>query len=143
MAKPNHNTGTIDLNINQIKKNLVRAQYDLANDTRNFVLENFQKQGFPHGTGHKKWEDLSKAYKAKKDRDGKSRSILVREGHLMDSFNILKKSKLRFTFGSRLPYAKKHNDGLNGIPRRRMLGHSKRLNKALNKTFDRYIFEGI
>lgn len=126
----------------QIKRNIMQAQTDMGEDVNRFVQKNFVNEGF-HDDGLKKWRKLSKRYKAKKDKDGTNRGILIKSGDMRKSFGILRRSRNSFTFGSLVEYADKHNSGKGALPRRRMLGDSKDLRKSLTKTIERHLLRGI
>lgn len=122
-----------------------------------FIKHNFRKQGFDTGTGVKKWQDRKTIDKRGRDitryttnRRGKAgsfnkygratqnRAILV--GHktggnkLTNSFTAIKKGKFTVGFRTYKSYAQRHNEGLDGMPKRQFIGPSKYLDRnILNK----------
>ena len=71
-----------------------------------FVLDNFDKQGYDTGSGVEQWQQ-------RKDGSRAGRSILVgkQSGRLRRSVRTLRQDRNSVTVGSDLPYARIHNTG--------------------------------
>ncbi len=126
----------------------------------NFIKRNFQRQSFDDGT-EKKWKprkttdrrgrDITRYRTNRRGRKGnltkfgkqnKGRAILT--GHntggdkLRNSF-IAHAQKDKVTWKSHKKYAKTHNEGLDGMPKRQFIGKSKTLEKNINRKLDKAI----
>lgn len=111
--------------VEQVNKSLQRFQLDSRNVTplwdslsasfAYYMRRQFSSQGAELGTP---WPDIqSRRYKALKDRYYPGQPVLVQKGILRDSltrrpFGVDRTTKLSATFGTDIPYAKKHQDGI-------------------------------
>lgn len=114
----------------------------LANTGTNFFVGNFDKEGFDDG-GVKKWQKPQRKiagtnafkYPKKKDLGRRTRKTLVKSGKLKRDVNnsVSERSFKRIVWLVKTPYAKRHNDGLSGMPERKFMGESKTLNALFRK----------
>lgn len=81
----------------------------LLNEAVNWTKQNFRRQGWP-GQGFQAWP----ARKANARRNA-GRGILINTGRLSRSPRIISNGKLQGSFGTDVPYAKAHNDGVNQV----------------------------
>jgi len=121
----------------KFKSAVAKSMPALGGVIRTDSVDNFRREAFHKGTGYQKWKPLSKKYKAEKDIKHSDKKILQRKGKLRVSVRNLKVTKNSVTVGSTLDYAVKHNDGTNGMPKRRFLGESKILIKRINSELNR------
>ena len=141
MANKNDNSKIVAKNIKQVKRNFREMMPDLETDLGLDVQRNFRQQKL--GQSSSKWQKLTPKYKKWKNRNGGDRALLVRTGKLKNSFATLSRGSMRFTFGSVVPYAKYHNEGMTPQPQRQMLGKNKNLDRAFEKTISKHIFDKI
>lgn len=125
----------------------------------NLFKDNFSKQGFQDDEG-----DVQKWAERKNDPDP-GRGILMKTGRLRDSIRIIHATSRTITIGSRLSYAKIHNEGFRGgvsvrgfhrtrnnqreqvrpqtrrikMPKRQFIGDSRALTKRINNWFQKEI----
>lgn len=136
------------LNFDKLKKNIEILKRELpvrlANTAQNYFLQSFQKQGWEG----KKWEEVQRrisgtnAYKypKKKDLGRRRRPILIGKGSTQLRRAVANSARtgvtqwpiVRMIVG--LPYAKRHNEGLKGMPKRKFFGDSKELRKKHKQT---------
>ncbi len=125
-----------------------------------FIQKNFQDEGFNDGT-LEKWKERKTTDKRGRDitryrtnRRGKQ-GTLNRYGRKIKDRPILTGhnsggNKLRHSFKARTErrkvvfythknYAKRHNEGLDGMPKRQFIGQSKTLDKNIKKELERVI----
>ncbi len=125
-----------------------------------FIQKNFEDEGFNDGT-LKKWKERKTTDKRGRDitryrtsRRGKQ-GTLNRYGRKIKDRPILTGhnsggNKLRHSFKARTEqhkvvfythknYAKRHNEGLDGMPKRQFIGQSKTLDNNIKKELDRVI----
>ena len=112
----------------------------IANDSRNFFLQGFKKQG---------WDDgVVKAWKERKDSNS-TKPILVKTGKLRravsNSIRLANWDIVKLAIGSEVPYAAVHNEGFKGkiqgvnsmrkmnMPQRKFMGKSKTLTDKTKK----------
>lgn len=125
-----------------------------------FIKHNFRQQGFDTGTGINKWKKRKtldkrgrnitryrtnrRGKKGTPNKYGRSitgRGILI--GHktggnkLSNSFRAIKRSNYAVGFRTYKDYAQRHNEGLDGMPKRQFMGPSKKLNRAILKKLKR------
>jgi len=153
-------------NFTELRKKLESLARLVANDVPivlkteglKFIQKNFQDEGF-NDDGLQKWQprkttdtrgrDLTR-YRS--DRVGKKgtltsfgkrnqgRAILT--GHnsggnkLRNSFRA-RTEKMKVTFYTHKEYARRHNEGLEGMPKRQFIGYSKTLFNNIKKEIDR------
>lgn len=128
--------------LGQVEKTLPKV---LGNEGTNFFLSNFDKEGF-QDDGLKKWKEPqrkivgTKAYKypKKKDLGRRTRKTLVKTGKLKRAVNASRKEtnykRIVWRIPSTVvPYAARHNYGLDGMPKRHFIGESRTLNKIFKK----------
>lgn len=124
-----------------------------------FIKKNFRDEGFNTGSGVQKWQERKTVDKRGRDitryrtsRRGKrgalnkygraiqNRAILV--GHktagdkLINSFRGVR-SKRAVAFRTYKKYARRHNEGLDGMPKRQYMGKSAYLDKQIYKKLKR------
>ena len=121
-----------------------------------FIHDNFDLQGFDTGSGVERWpvRKVPKVWR-RKAKTGKrsqqlratkagarwlkdqNRALLVKRGHLRRSWDKdTSAGDAAVTFRSTLPYAARHNDGLDGMPERQMIGDSRALDKRIMRKVD-------
>jgi hypothetical protein len=119
-----------------------------ANQQRNFkkaglmavrhFRESFRNEGFTDN-GLEKWTEVNrrkpetKAYKYAKPA-ARTRGILRGKGILANSVKVISTSPTQIVVGVQgLKYAARHNDGLDGMPKRQFIGNSKVLEQKIDK----------
>jgi phage gpG-like protein len=117
--------------LNQVKGVLNDFHTIAGTEAVNFYTKNFTKQGFDDN-GVEKW----KPRKRERTRDS-GRAILVKSGNFRRSLLKKRAGKLAVYIVSPLPYAKRHNEGLDGMPKRQVVGSSKKLNKDILSKLDK------
>ena len=133
---------------NKWKQGLRASVTVIGNEAKNFFVENFRKQGFDDKSV-KHWQPR-KTETDRKSRNKGARAILVKSGDLRRSIkrHPANLSNLSIMISSDLPYAKIHNEGLEGkawgkvpfkMPERRFIGDSYNLNEQMKKTVIRVI----
>lgn len=155
------------LGLNALKKRLNRFADNLKDDLtiiievegQNFIKSNFQNEGFDEGK--KKWKDRATTDKRGRDitryrtnrvgrqgslnkygRSNQGRAILT--GHntggdkLRNSFSSHRQGT-SVIFRTYKPYARRHNEGLDGMPKRQFMGKSPVLNKRIRNQFKKYV----
>lgn len=89
--------------------------------------DNFKKQGFVD-------EGLSPWKARKRKETGPRRNILAKSGDLKDSIAVRSATFKRIAVGSYgLKYARRHNRGLKGMPKRQFVGPSSTMNRKISK----------
>lgn len=98
----------------------------------NHTKEAFRNQGFTDKT-FSPWQ--ARKTRNRSDRNTqRKRAILVDKGHLRRSIRLREANFRRIRVGSYgIPYAKRHNRGLAGMPKRQFVGHSYRLTQKMRK----------
>ena len=107
------------VNFTRFKK---RVPVLLANESRNHFVLGFRKGGGQTDQSKGGWRPR------KGGRD--SRAILVKSGALKNDVRVLVSRWARIVVGSlHLPYARRHNEGLAGMPQREFVGESRSLKR--------------
>lgn len=108
----------------------------VANAAKNHYVDSFKKGGFTD-------ENLDPWEKRKaKDKRGGKRAILVKTGALRRSIRIVSATFSRIEVGSTgTKYAKRHNQGLDGMPKRQFIGASRKLQKKIRLIIKRKMQE--
>ena len=111
----------------------------LANEGTRFFVSSFDKEGWDG----KSWKVPQRkipgtpAYKYPKNKGlgRRTRQTLVKSGKLRRAVNSSVKQKTfkKIVWNVDLPYAARHNEGLNGMPQRRFMGESKTLNAIFKR----------
>jgi len=100
----------------------------IANDSLNWFLAGFRKGGGQTDEG--RWKPRKRTTKR-----NTGRGILVDTGALRRDVRVRKLTFKSIVLGTvRIPYARRHNDGLKGMPKREFLGDSKKLDRKNKKT---------
>lgn len=115
----------------QLKKVL---PMEIAVEAKNFMQDNFRKQGFDDG-GVKKWKEVqrripgTKSYKYPKFEDlgRRTKRILNKTGLLQGSIRVAQATYTRIVIATYVPYAKYVND------KRKFLGRSRSFERSLHK----------
>ena len=95
----------------------------IANNSLNWFLKGFRTGGGQTDAG--KWQPRKPNAKR-----NEGRALLVNTGALRRDFQVIKAVFGQIVLGTkRIPYAIRHNEGLNGMPKREFAGESKELNK--------------
>ena len=100
----------------------------IANNSLNWFLKGFRTGGGQTDASKSGWVDRN----PRKGESGRQPSRLVGKGtgHLRRDFQVIKAVFGQIVLGTkRIPYAIRHNEGLNGMPKREFAGESKELNK--------------
>lgn len=123
------------IDFDRINKNLDKMARDLprlaANAMLNHSKKAFRDQGFTDAA-LSPWAARKRGNAADR-RTNKNRAILVDSGNLRRSLRVRKRTFSEIAVGSYgIPYAKRHNQGLAGMPQRRFVGRSKVLTKKLH-----------
>lgn len=118
---------------------------EIANMARNHYLNAFQKSSWEG----KSWRQVQRrisgtaAYKYPKNKglSRRTKPILVNKGTLRRAVNSSVKgiSGGKIYFRVDLPYAKRHNEGLKGMPKRQFMGWSQQQSKEARKIIERNI----
>ena len=129
-------------NFNRVLQNLEKVKSDLpvllSNEAKNFFSGSWKNQGFTNSS-LQSW-----APRKKETKKTVGKSIMVGTGKLrravQDSVREKTWSKIRLVIdGSSIPYAKRHNEGLDGMPKRQFMGDSKELRKIQRKTITKTV----
>lgn len=118
-------------NFPQKKREVRKLKTDLprvvANTALNHFLEGFRKGGGQTDAG--KWRERKRTA-----RRNVGRAILVDTGALRRDIQIRLTAFRKIVIGtSRIIYARRHNEGLSGMPKREFLGDSKKLDRKIKK----------
>lgn len=106
----------------------------VANTAKNHFLEGFRKGGFTDET-FDPW-----AKRKAKARRNAGRAILVDTGQLRRSIKTITANFNRIEVGSTgTKYAARHNQGLDGMPKRQFIGNSGQLRKKIRKIIQQQI----
>lgn len=133
----------------QIKKQMERSYEQLptvlANQARNYFLDSFAKESF----NGRSWKNVQRRIKGTKaynspgrpKASAHSRGILIGRGVLRRKVrnSIREKSALRVRLLVDLPYAKRHNEGLDGMPQRQYMGQTAELTRMQRKYITAFI----
>lgn len=114
--------------LDKVKRNYTKFQQDapkvIANSSKNWFLDGFKKGGGQTDASKSGWK--ARLPTAKNDS---GRGILIQTGALRRSIGILKASLKEIIIASTgIPYAKRHNEGLN-MPMREYIGDSEEMNE--------------
>ena len=110
----------------------------VANAAKNHFLEGFRKGGFTD-EGFDPW--VKRKTKAKRNA---GRAILVDTGHLRRSIRVISASFDKIEVGSTgTKYASRHNQGLDGMPKRQFIGKSGQLRKKISKIIQNKIKDSL
>lgn len=153
MATHNNFSGAFKAMYSQLSRVAKTLPAVLANEGTRFWISNFEDEGFLDGS-LKEWKVPERkipgtpAYKypKKKGLARRTRKTLVQSGKLKRAVNTSLKSKSikRIEWEvSGIPYAQRHNEGLDGMPERKFMGKSEflfkrfklKIKEAYNKTF--------
>jgi phage gpG-like protein len=124
----------------------------IANQSLNHYLEGFRKGGGQTDASINGWKKrklklrdfASKGRKTRqRARRQKGRAILVDTGQLRNDLQVISRSRREIVLGTkRIPYAARHNEGLN-MPKREFIGDSRELNeknmKRITKELDKIL----
>lgn len=98
--------------------------------------ESFRNEGFTDET-LEKWPDITERRKEqKRKRNGDLPPILTDTGDLGNSITGREEGR-DIVVGSDLPYARRHNEGLAGMPKRQFMGPSKQLDRTIAAKLDK------
>lgn len=103
----------------------------MGNDALNWFEDSFRNQGFT--------DDTLIRWKARKKREREGRAILTKTGNLRRSLKKSNVGQYAIKITSNLPYANRHNDGLNKMPKRQFVGYSGKLNRKIIGKFEQKI----
>lgn len=100
----------------------------IANEALNYFLEGFRNGGGQTDAG--RWPSRRPSA-----RRNSGRALLVDTGALRRDIKIRSTRMGKILIGTeRIIYARRHNEGLKGMPKREFLGDSKKLDTKLKKT---------
>ena len=108
----------------------------MGNEALNHYVKSFAKQGFENET-LEKWTPRKRM--ARRERGKPSRAILIQSGRLWRSLRKGRRTKYSITLMSDVPYARRHNEGLSGMPKRQFMGYSAKLNQKIARRFNTQI----
>lgn len=108
----------------------------MGNEAVNHFVKSFPNQGFEDETVNK-WRPRKRI--ARKERGKADRAILIQSGRLWRSIRIVRRSKYSITVGTDVIYARRHNDGLSGMPKRQFIGNSAKLQRKLTARLKKQI----
>lgn len=116
-----------DFNFSKVRRKIAAQRMaiktEMGTKAMNHFKGNFRAQGFVD-VGIDPW----KARKAQDKKNKKIRAILVKRGILLRSIGIIGTPGERVIVGTRgIKYAKRHNEGLAGMPQRKFIGRSTKL----------------
>jgi phage gpG-like protein len=116
----------------RFKREIPRLLDTMANNAVNhFKIDNFNAQGFI--------DDSVQRWPARKSkRDDAGRKILVKTGRGRESIKVLSRYGNKRKIGTLVPYMNYHNAGAGRLPKRQIIGNSKKLerkNARILKTF--------
>jgi phage gpG-like protein len=98
--------------------------------------KSFQDEGFTDDV-LEPWVDVSEKRKEqKRKKNGNLPPILTDTADLGNSIQGTITGR-DITFGSDLPYAQRHNEGLAGMPKRQFMGASRALNRKIEEQLDK------
>ena len=110
--------------IDRLKTQLPRI---VANEALNHFLLGFRRGGGQTDAG--RW-----APRKRTARRNAGRALLVDTGALRRDVQVRLTTLKKIVIGTtRIIYARRHNEGLKGMPKREFLGDSKKLDKKVNK----------
>jgi phage gpG-like protein len=92
-----------------------------------FKVENFDKERMMGGDS---WPDRKPGYYANKRAGSR---LLVKSGRLRGSIRIQYVDDNKAVIGTEVIYAKRHNEGLNGTPKRQYIGDNDYVNRKINR----------
>ena len=147
--------------INGFANNLSRDLTDIIEvEGTNFIKKNFQDEGF-NDSGLEKWEKRKTTDSKGRDNTRYRTNRVGRKGSLNKYGRIIQDrpiltghatggDKLRNSIRARKQgnsvvfftykqYAKRHNEGLNRMPKRQFMGKSKYLDRRIRDKFGRYL----
>jgi hypothetical protein len=136
--------GKLKENISKMRNDLPRV---LANESQNFFSKSFTDQGWEG----KSWQQVKRRipgtpeykYPKKKDLGRRRRPILVGKGStklrraVANSIRVTSWPIVRLIVD--LPYARRHNEGLDNMPKRKFMGESNRLKQKHLATIKKFI----
>lgn len=115
---------------NKIKRDKNQLLREIGNNgVTMFKGNNFEAQGFIDN-------NLSR-WKKKKKPDG--RKVLVGKTTMLRNTINYKAKTNRVEFGTLVPYGRRHNEGLKGMPKRQFMGESAALNKINGRTIGMFL----
>lgn len=122
-----------DFNFSKVRRKIAAQRMAIKTEmgvkAKNHFQANFRAQGFVD-IGIDPW----KQRKAQDKRNKKTRAILVQSGLLRRSIGILGMPGEKVIVGTRgVKYAKRHNEGLKGMPKRQFIGNSKKLENNIRE----------
>lgn len=102
-------------NIRNLERNfkaaLKRLPRIIGNEGKNFFLDSFTRQGW-QGASFERWPARKASKWGKKGRGRKGRAILIQTGRLRRSIRVISQTTDLIGWGSNVPYARAHNEGL-------------------------------
>jgi len=123
------NTSRIRTNLRKLNKDVLRKAGKTA---VNFSKQAFRKQGWEDSI-LSPWAKRRTQNKSDRRRGSGTRGILIESGALRRSIGISGVYKNRVRVVADRVYAKRHNRGLSGMPKRQFMGKSRALNKKVER----------
>lgn len=111
------------------KKKLLKRT---AVTAENFFLANFKREGFLDDSVER-WQPRKKQTGRRETR----RSLLVKSGRLRRDTRASIAGSDRIVVVNDTPYARRHNEGLDGMPKRKFMGKSKKLHKRIGNEINK------
>lgn len=117
--------------IRKFRKEKVQLPKQVGNIVKRHFVANFRKQGFDDN-GVTPW-------RPRKRRDS-GRAILVKSGKLRKSIRVKQAKFSAIRVGTySLPYSRRHNRGLKGMPQRQFIGPSNNMTSKIRKHIHREV----
>lgn len=137
------------LRFDLVKKNLGLIKKELpvvlANQAKNYFVQSWRAQGWdgvPWKVPQRRIPDTpAYKYPKKKDLGRRTRATLVQTGRLRrDVSNSIRSQNFELIrLVVDLPYANRHNEGLDGMPKRTFMGQTAELTRMQVNTINSYI----
>lgn len=124
----------LDKRAQEMKSGLTVLLDRMANNAVNhFKVDNFEAQGFID-------ETVERWAPRKSKRDNAGRKLMVKTGRLREGIKVLSRYGNTRKIGTLVPYTKYHNAGIPGrLPKRQVIGNSKRLERKNLKLVNDYL----
>jgi phage gpG-like protein len=136
----------LNLRTQELKKFLHSAPRQMGRILVDEFMQNFRRQGYINRNGvFIPWRPRKKEQRARygttgkrrlSRKDAESRAILVKSGALRRDIRVKAVTTNSVTIVNTMPYAKRHNEGLKGMPKRPFMIESKKANDQIKKLIE-------
>ena len=130
MAKNKLGSKVVNSKVKNLRRDIPQGTSTLA---VGWFRESFRRQGFTD-TGFRRWKKRKPSAKR-----NKGRAILTDTGRLKRSIRKERVTLRQTRIVSKLPYSARHNEGLDGMPERKFMGESQKLERKMLK----FIYKSI